>query len=118
MGCAYVESTPTVATYVHHHHPGDRIFIIAPSIPIWTDANDIAVGGERVEDSYLDSRFGHIIAGGATTMETSEHALVDSGCGKSTIPTEGKFTCNHRDYRSDESRYPHTGSSRRCCCGY
>jgi len=105
LGCAYVESTPEVATYVHHHHPGDRIFISAPSIPIWTDANDIAVGGERVEDSYLDSRFGHIIAGGATTMETSEHALVDSGCGKSTIPTGGKFTCNQRDYRSDESRY-------------
>jgi hypothetical protein len=87
LGCANVESIPTVSTYVHHHHSGDPIFISAPSIPIWTDANDIAVGGERVEDSFLDSRFGHNIAGGATTMETSEHALVDSGCGKSTIPT-------------------------------
>ena len=75
----------------------------APNVPIFTDANDIVVGGERVAGSSLDSRFGHIIAGGATSMETSEHALVDSGCCKSTIPRGGKYTCNHYDYKSDES---------------
>ena len=45
------------------------------------------------------------MAGGATSMETSEHALVDSGCGKSTIPRGGKYTCNHYNYKSDEGRY-------------
>ena len=71
------------------------MLIGAPSVPIWTGANDIAVGGEGVADSFLDYRFGHIMAGGATSMETSEHALDDSGCGKSTIPRDGKYMCNH-----------------------
>jgi hypothetical protein len=101
-GYEHVESTPVVATYVTNHQPGDSIFTSAPSIPIWTDANDIAVGGERVEDSSLDSRFGHIIAGAATTMETSEHALVDSD---STQVGKRIIKGNHQDNKVMSSRF-------------
>jgi hypothetical protein len=73
----------------------------APNVPIWNDANDIAVGGERAADSSLDSRFGHIMAGGATITETSEHTLVDSGCGKSTIPRGGATTTTTSQMKVD-----------------
>jgi hypothetical protein len=88
-------------------HGGNEVYTVAasaPGIAIWTEANDIAVGGEKVVDSSFDSRYGQIMAAAGGTG-TSTHALVDSGCGKSTIPCAGDFTCNYRDYEADEARY-------------
>jgi len=75
----------------------------AGGVPIWTVASDIAAGGVEREGSSIDSKYLKIIAAAGT--QVTEFALVDSGCGRPTIPTDAKFCCNTRDYEVGEDRY-------------
>ena len=94
------------------HHVGNTAFkpthhdpiIAAPGACIWTEASDIAVGGEPVFDSSFDSLCNQMYAT-AGNINTAEYALTDSGCGKSTIPNDSKYTCNLKMYGANDDRY-------------
>jgi hypothetical protein len=84
------------ARQVLSHHVGHTAFkpthhdpiIAAPGACIWTEAGDIAVGGEPVFDSSFDSLCNQMYAT-AGNINAAEYALTDSGCGRSTIPGAG-----------------------------